>query len=255
VAAAARCEPRGPLDHLAGRDRLDAEPELVGKRGGKIERPLIERRRAIRSHACWRPPRDLGGEVFGEIQRLAGIAQAVDDAELEGFAGTDGAPGQDEVERASFADQSGKADGTAVDQRDAPATIEHTERRVARRNAQVAPQRELEPACNCVTLDRGDNRLAQAEPRRTHRSVAVLAGHVRALAGRDRLEVRSGAKRPARAPQDPHGGGVVGIELPEGGRERLGGRPVDGVPHLGAVDDDHGHRASLLDSDAVHASL
>ena len=56
----------------------------------------------------------------------------------------------------------GQPDRAAVDERHAPAPAEHAEHRVARRDAQVAPQRELEPARHRVALDRGDHGLRRA---------------------------------------------------------------------------------------------
>ena len=47
-------------------------------------------------------------------------------------------------------------------ERHAPAAAEHAEHRVARGDAQVAPQRELEAARDRVALDRGDHRLRRA---------------------------------------------------------------------------------------------
>ena len=61
----------------------------------------------------------------------------------------------------------------AVDQRHAPAAAEDAEHRVLLDDAQVAPQRQLQPAGDGVAGDRGDHRLAQQHPRGAHRPVAV----------------------------------------------------------------------------------
>ena len=63
------------------------------------------------------------------------------------------------------ADEAGQPDGAAVDQRDAPAPAEHAEHRVAGGDAQVAPERELEPAGDRVALDRRDHRLVEQHAR------------------------------------------------------------------------------------------
>ena len=70
-------------------------------------------------------------------------------------------------------DQPRQAHGAAVDQRHAPAAAEHAEHGVLLGDAQIAPQRELEPARNGVARDRGDHRLGQAHARGAHRAVAA----------------------------------------------------------------------------------
>ena len=65
-----------------------------------------------------------------------------------------GAAGEDQVERAALADQARQAHRAAVDQRHAPAAAEDAEHRVFVGHAQVAPQRQLEPAGDGVARDR-----------------------------------------------------------------------------------------------------
>ena len=67
-------------------------------------------------------------------------------------------------------------------------------------HAQVAPERELEPAGDGVARDGGDHRLAQEHPRGAHRAVAV--GRRRGSPARaDGLEVRARAEGAALAPE------------------------------------------------------
>ena len=167
--------------------------------------------------------------------------------------------GEDQVERASHADDARQADGAAVDERDAPTPAEHAEHRILLDHPQIAPQRELEPAGHGVPGDGGDHRLRQQHARGTHRAVggepiegvadsgrrdAVLAGR-----RRHRLEIGAGAERAVIAEQHAHARVVVALEGEEGVGERAGGRPVDGVAHLRPAQDHGGDRAVLLDRD------
>ena len=68
---------------------------------------------------------------------------------------------QHHVHRPADADQPRQPHGAAVDQRNPPAPAEHAEHGVLLGHAQVAPQRQLEPARHRMTRDRRDHRLAQ----------------------------------------------------------------------------------------------
>ena len=137
-----------------------------------------------------------------------------------------------------MADQAGEADRAAVHQRDAPAPAVDAEHRVLGGDAQVAPDRQLEPAGDRVALDRGDHRLAEQHPRRPDRPVAVGLDPAARGAARlaHRLEVGAGAELAARAGQHRDGQRVVGVEAPERVGQRVRGRAVDRVRHLGPVD-------------------
>ena len=104
--------------------------------------------------------------------------------------------------------QARQPDRAAVDQRHAPAPAVDAEHGVARGDAQVAPERELEPARDGVALDRGDHRLRRAacasapSGRRRPRVDAVAAPVGHAPSGRRRRRTcrpRRSAPRP-RAP-------------------------------------------------------
>ena len=129
-------------------------------------------------------------------------------------------------------DQSGQAHGATVDEGNTPPPAEHAEHRVVRGDAQVAPQRELEPARDRVALDRRDHRFGKQHPGRAHRTVAVVGDRVAASLA-DRFEVGARAEHAVRAGQDRDRALVVGLE----GAKRLGeqrrGRPVDGVTRGG----------------------
>ena len=120
-------------------------------------------------------------------------------------------------------DEARQADGAAVDERDAPAAAEHAEHGVARGDAEIAPQRELETAGDRVPFDRGDHRLREQHPRRTHRAVAVRLHDVAAAVG-DGLEVGARAEVAARAGQDRDIVVIVAVERAERVGELGGGR-------------------------------
>ena len=140
-------------------------------------------------------------------------------------------------------DEAHEADRAAVHQRNAPAPTEDAEHGVLGRDAEVAPGGELETARDGVPLDRRDDGLAEEHPRRPHRTVPVRrdAAHARRVIPH-RLQVGPGAELPVRAGEDRDGERLVGIEAAESVGQRLGGGPVDGVGHFGAIDRDHGDR-------------
>src|SRR3546814_4615610 len=67
--------------------------------------------------------------------------------------------------------------------------------------AEVAPEREFEPAGDRVALDRGDHRLFEQHPRRAHRPGA--AGVVAAGADRAEIETRAEMARTSGQDGDP----------------------------------------------------
>ncbi len=131
----------------------------------------------------------------------------------------------------------GQPDGAAVDERDAPSPAVDAEGGVGRRHPQVAPHGQLEPAGHRMALDRGDDRLGQQHPRRSHRAVTVDGDPVAAPVG-DPLEIGTRAERAAGAREHGDGQVVVGLEAAEGVGQRVGRRTVDRVAHLGSVDRD-----------------
>jgi hypothetical protein len=149
-------------------------------------------------------------------------------------------PGEDEVEGLPLADEPGQAHGAAVDEGHTPPPAEHPEHRVVGHHPQVAPERELEATGDGVPLDRGDHRLGEDAPRRSHRAVAIDRDPVHAGAARlgHRLEVGTGAERAARAREHHHR--EVGVALEPLARvdQRVRGRAIDRVAGLGPIDGD-----------------
>ena len=147
-------------------------------------------------------------------------------------------------------DQPRQPHRSAVDQRHAPATAEHPEDRVVRRDPEVAPGRELEPARHRVPLDRRDHRLRQPHPRRPHRPVAVVLDPVV-----HRLEVRARAERATLAVQHRDTGVVIRVERQERLHQRVGRGTVHGVPRLRPIQDHGRDGAVLLDAHAHPGSV
>jgi hypothetical protein len=91
------------------------------------------------------------------------------------FLCADRAAGEDHVECARMPDQAREPYRAAVDQRHAPAPAEDAESRGLLHHAQIAPQREFQPAGHRIARDRGDHRLGQQHARGAERCIAVFA--------------------------------------------------------------------------------
>lgn len=201
----------------------------------------------MRRHA-WGVRRQLGSQRLGLFACGARRHDPVDEPDPLGLLGVHGPAGQDQVHRTARPDQPWQPDRPAVDERDAPASAEDTERRVRGGNPEVAPQGELETAGDGVPLHRRDDRLAEPQPGRTHRPVAVRHHPVV-----QRTQVGTGTERATRAGQHRHRLPVVGVERTERVGELRGRGPVDGVAHVRPVDDDGRDRTGHLDAH-VHAA-
>src|SRR5262245_19134807 len=252
MTARAGSEPRCPRQRLAGGDRRRAALELVGQ--GVVERqaPLLVARSPVAPQAQLRKPRELVRELDGTVERPARIGDPVREPHGERLVARHAAAGEDHVEGAAVPDEAGEPHGAAVDQRDAPPSAVHPEHRVPCGDAQVTPQRELEPAGDGVTLDGGDDRLVEQHARRPHGPVAVR-GRPIAPAGRDGLEVRAGAERAPGAGEHGHRAVVVAAE----GAERLGQslrrRAIDRVADLRTVDGHDDDAIIVIDAYRAHA--
>src|SRR3546814_2838215 len=110
-----------------------------------------------------RPPRSTRTDTLFPYTTLFRSADALR------FVGIDRTAGQDHVERAALADDPRQADGAAVDERHAPAAAIDAEYRAGGGDAEVAPEREFEPAGDRVALDRGDHRLFEQQDRKSTR--------------------------------------------------------------------------------------
>ena len=122
----------------------------------------------------------------------------------------------------------------------------------ARRDDQVAGERDLQAAGDGEALDRGDQRLAR-------RRAATIPAKPRsptprALARDERLEVHPGAEALARAGEDADAQLVVAVELVERRGDALGERAVDRVARVGAVERDEQDAVAALGEDAARRS-
>src|SRR5712692_8711633 len=108
-------------------------------------RPLVEHAVAICSERTLRKLGELTRELLRRFQRVAWLDKAFHQADLQRFHRGYWPAAEDQIEGATLADHARQAHCAEVDERHAEASVEHTKRRVVRRDAEVAPQGELEP--------------------------------------------------------------------------------------------------------------
>ena len=196
-----------------------------------------------------RERRELVRERARRVERAARFGQPVGETHAQRFVAADAAAGEDEVERVRVADQARQADRAAVDERHTPPPAEHAEHRVARRDAQVAPQRELEPARDRVALDRGDHRLRRAasasgpSDRRRRRSPRCRASSPTAFRSAPAQNVPPAPVRIATSRV------VVGVERAERVGERAAVARSTALRTCGPIDGHDRDRAVVFDDD------
>jgi hypothetical protein len=101
----------------------------------QAERPLRQHASTVGSECALRKLRELASELLPGLESAPGFDKPVDEADLQCFHRRDRAAGEDEVERPALADHARQPDRAHVDQRNAEAPVEHTERCVAGRDA------------------------------------------------------------------------------------------------------------------------
>jgi hypothetical protein len=142
-----------------------------------------------------------------------------------------------------------------VDQRHAEAPTEHPEHGICRHHPQVSQQCQLQAARYRMAFDGGDQRLAQQHATRPHGPVALLLQAIAPLVPcRHRAQIGAGADGATGAGKHRHPRRLVAFELAQRGGQSIGSRPVDGVAHVGAVDNQGGNRAVLLDQN-IHGGV
>ena len=205
---------------------------------------------AVRAQADLRECGELVGQRQRRRQRLARGDHAVGQPQGESLRRRHGASGEDQVHGPPVPDDARQADGAEVAQRHAEAAAEHSEDGVLGGDTQVAPEGQLNAPGHGVALDGGDDRLAQRQPRRSHRAGPVV-GDGPAIPLGHRFEVGAGAEGCAGPREDGHGTVVVLVEGHEGLTQLVGAQAVDGIAALGPVDRDHRHWSVVLDEDGV----
>ena len=117
------------------------------------------------------------------------------------------------------------------------------------RHHEIAGDHQLQPACQRVPLDRGDQRLGG---RLLDDPAEAAPLDARAFAAQETLEVHSRAERAPRAGEDAHTQIVLGIELVHRRRDPLGRGLGHRVLRLGPVYGDDQHAVTNLAQDFVH---
>src|SRR6266700_401863 len=108
-------------------DRGHSTVELIRQRLGLAERHAFDRRESVASQARRREGGDLPRQLARDGQRLTGRNNAVDQPHLMRLRGGYRPARQDKVQRPPEPHDLRQPDGTAVDQRNAPAAAEHPE--------------------------------------------------------------------------------------------------------------------------------
>ncbi len=129
-------------------------------------------------------------------------------------------PRQDQVERRGpRPDDARQPLGAAVDQRHAPAALGEAERGRLGGDAQVAPERQLQPARQAPAGDGGDRRLRRRNAREAERAARVVEPRAEAL---DAFRSAPAQKAtPPGAGEHHDAGVVVGLEAVVGLLEQL----------------------------------
>ena len=256
--ASGRARPAGASRRTRWRPRGRPRRRRSGRRsrpGAPTPPPRSSRRRRTRIRlepaiASGPLADDRGGELARGGDRAARLGEPVDDPDRVRALGGDRVAGERQLHREVVRDplrepdqRAGGGDQPALDLRDA-------DLRVARRDDQVAGERDLEAAGDREALDRRDDRLLR-RPLRDAREAAAL--RVGPLAGHERLQVHPGAERAAGAREDRHAQVVVAVEAVQRGGHALGHRRVDGVAGLGAVERDLEDAVARLGEDGLAA--
>src|SRR4051812_24367030 len=204
----------------------------------------LDRGEAVGQHRLLRK----GRQALGQLERPLDVPprrdKLRDEAHSERLVDRHHPPREDDVERAPEAHDPRQPLSAAVDQRHAPAPLGEAEYGTFGRYAQIAPERQLEPARQAPTGDGGDGGLRRDPAREAEWAARCRKARPK---GVDRLQVRARAERDAaRAGEDEHARVFVGLEtlIPLG--QEVGRGAVDGVAAIRAIDGEHRGRAEAL---------
>ena len=106
-----------------------------------------------------RAGRDLAREAFGDRERRRVAAQLVDEPETVRVDRTEGCAGEQQLHRDAAGEQTRQALGAPGAGQEAQLDLRYPEASGVGRDAQVAGERELEPAAERDAVDGGDRRL------------------------------------------------------------------------------------------------
>src|SRR4051794_30676422 len=127
-------------------------------------------RAAVGAQTNLRQPRELLRQILGDAARVPLRREPLAQSDAIALVRRHLAAGQDDVAGAAFADEARQAHRAAVDERHAPAPAIDAHVSALPHHPHVAPEPELHPAGDRRPLYRGDDRLRQFKPRRTHGS-------------------------------------------------------------------------------------
>ena len=103
---------------------------------------------------------DLAGQGDGFVQGFAFRGYPIGEANLQGFFRVNRTAGENHVHGAAMADQTGQADGAAINQRHPPAPAEYAEGGGVLHHAQIAEQGQFQSSCYRVAGYGGYYRFA-----------------------------------------------------------------------------------------------
>ena len=190
------------------------------------------------SQSCW-------ASDMASAERPTRRGQDVDEADLVGARRLDRPARQDELLGEVERQGPRRAEEASAGRHDADADLGQAEPGRARRDDEIAGEDDLQPAAEGGTLDRGDQRFAAAAPDDAVLTAALR--HVVAAGG----QVTPRTEDVGVAGQDAGPQVLIVVELVEGVVERVGHRPVDGVPLLGPFHRDDQDAAVTTSPDQI----
>ena len=188
---------------------------------------------------------ELLGQRHGFRQRPTRRSQHVDEADLVGTRRLDRPARQNELLGDIERQGPWRAEEASAGRHDADADFGQAEPGRARRDDEIAGEGDLQPAAQGGTLDGGDQRFAAAAADDAVLTAALR--HVVAAGGQVTSRTEDiGVPREDAGPQVS-----IVVELVEGVVERVGHRPVDGVPLLGPCHRDDQDAAVTTSPDQI----
>src|SRR3954447_1381655 len=228
-------ERRGALDGVLGGEYRPDDLALLGPERLVVPGSLAVQDRLRGGGREGRVRRDLLGQLQSDVERLAGLGEAIDQAELRASLGGDGLAGQRQLHRDRGGEAAWELTERSTRRHQASLRLGDAELRALGGDDQVAGQRDLQPAGDGEALDRGDQRFLRGLLHDPGEATLACPGP---LAGGERLQVHAGAEALALAGDDADAELVGRVELVESVGHSLGHREIDGVPRIRPVEGD-----------------